>query len=143
MDSNQDDLKTHICPICKDEFCVNGCADVHSGLSCASYQTLIQKEGKAFYSILRKDHIKTCGKCGAWIEKTKGCNHITCKCKHEFCYLCGIEWKNCDCDQFGDDFDDSSDSEIGHYSDSSDDFNFPIIRQRVRVFNHSDSSSSD
>lgn len=33
------------------------------------------------------------------VEKVEGCNHITCKCKYEFCYLCGGAWNkgNHDC----------------------------------------------
>lgn len=26
------------------------------------------------------------------LEKTEGCNHMTCKCGHQFCYLCGERW---------------------------------------------------
>mmetsp|Transcript_32332 Transcript_32332/g.54488 ORF Transcript_32332/g.54488 Transcript_32332/m.54488 type:complete len:522 (+) Transcript_32332:136-1701(+) len=28
--------------------------------------------------------------CGAIVEKNRGCNHMTCRCKTEFCYLCGV-----------------------------------------------------
>ncbi|OHS98623.1 IBR domain containing protein [Tritrichomonas foetus] len=36
---------------------------------------------------------KPCGKCGARIEKTGGCNHMKCvNCGFEFCWICGHEW---------------------------------------------------
>jgi ariadne-1 len=32
-------------------------------------------------------------KCGRPIEKSTGCNHMTCKvCSHEFCWLCMGKW---------------------------------------------------
>ncbi|RVD81891.1 uncharacterized protein DFL_009738 [Arthrobotrys flagrans] len=38
-----------------------------------------------------------CGKCNHLVELTMGCFHMTCRCGHQFCYLCGVEWKNCGC----------------------------------------------
>jgi hypothetical protein len=36
---------------------------------------------------------KACPKCHVFIERNKGCIHMTCKqCKCEFCYLCNKEW---------------------------------------------------
>ena len=28
------------------------------------------------------------------IERSQGCNHMTCRCGHQFCYICGKDWKN-------------------------------------------------
>ena len=41
--------------------------------------------------------MKKCLRCRFWIQKNQGCNHITCICKNEFCYICGKKWKTCDC----------------------------------------------
>jgi len=46
-----------------------------------------------------------CPNCGAFIERSAGCNHMTCRCKHEYCWLCGGKWKEngsrrCDCPHF-------------------------------------------
>ena len=113
MKKNDNSLKKYSCPICKEEFCVNGCPETHKGLTCQQYQNLIKKEGNEFYNIVKKNHIKTCEKCGAWIEKNKGCNHITCKCTYQFCYICGVQWKNCNCGLY----DKVDDSEISENSD--------------------------
>lgn len=32
--------------------------------------------------------IKECPKCERSIYKNGGCNHMTCKCQFEFCWLC-------------------------------------------------------
>ncbi|WVO12476.1 hypothetical protein L204_100076 [Cryptococcus depauperatus] len=37
---------------------------------------------------------KECPKCGSTIEKSGGCNHMTCKkCKYEFCWVCMGPWE--------------------------------------------------
>ncbi|KAI8905485.1 hypothetical protein EDD86DRAFT_257483 [Gorgonomyces haynaldii] len=44
---------------------------------------------------------KICPGCGAGIEKTGDCNHMTCMiCKTEFCYVCNANWipRTCNCD---------------------------------------------
>jgi len=33
-------------------------------------------------------------KCDNRIEKNQGCNHMTCPCKHEFCWICLEDWKS-------------------------------------------------
>lgn len=37
---------------------------------------------------------KKCPRCNNAIEKNKGCNHMTCKCKFEFCWYCLEECTN-------------------------------------------------
>lgn len=35
--------------------------------------------------------------CGSIIELTYGCNHMSCRCGHQFCYVCGVRWRGCSC----------------------------------------------
>lgn len=30
-----------------------------------------------------------CPRCSRWVSKSRGCNHMTCVCSENFCYLCG------------------------------------------------------
>ncbi|KAF1977027.1 hypothetical protein BU23DRAFT_662342 [Bimuria novae-zelandiae CBS 107.79] len=42
---------------------------------------------------------QTCYRCGSLVILRSGCYHMTCRCHAEFCYLCGTEWKGCQCRQ--------------------------------------------
>ncbi|RDA95856.1 hypothetical protein CP533_5165 [Ophiocordyceps camponoti-saundersi (nom. inval.)] len=39
-----------------------------------------------------------CYSCARLVELAHGCNHITCICRAEFCYVCGRPWKTCGCE---------------------------------------------
>ncbi|KAH6896008.1 hypothetical protein B0T10DRAFT_587620 [Thelonectria olida] len=38
-----------------------------------------------------------CRSCARVVELGTGCNHITCWCGAEFCYICNVNWKECQC----------------------------------------------
>lgn len=42
-----------------------------------------------------------CPSCMAFIERVDGCNHMTCRCGHEFCWLCGHVYGVCGCQLYG------------------------------------------
>ncbi len=39
-----------------------------------------------------KSGCRRCYKCRTLVELTHGCSHITCRCKAQFCYICGAVW---------------------------------------------------
>ncbi|KAK8051665.1 ibr finger domain protein [Apiospora rasikravindrae] len=41
-----------------------------------------------------------CPKCRTMVELDVGCNHMTCRCGAQFCYVCGATWKQCDCERW-------------------------------------------
>ncbi|KAF2750156.1 hypothetical protein M011DRAFT_474627 [Sporormia fimetaria CBS 119925] len=47
---------------------------------------------------------RQCGRCKNLVDLFQGCFHITCRCGHQFCYLCGVQWKHCTCPQFAEDY---------------------------------------
>lgn len=44
-----------------------------------------------------------CYNCSSIVELKDGCNHMTCRCKAEFCMRCAAKWKTCDCPWFNHD----------------------------------------
>ncbi|KAG5914026.1 hypothetical protein E4U53_004725 [Claviceps sorghi] len=38
-----------------------------------------------------------CFNCHAMVEHRDACEHMTCRCGFEFCYICGLRWKTCRC----------------------------------------------
>ncbi|KAG5958948.1 hypothetical protein E4U56_005241 [Claviceps arundinis] len=41
-----------------------------------------------------------CYSCRRLVDLNTGCNHMTCRCGAQFCYVCGVQWKQCDCAQW-------------------------------------------
>ncbi|KAF2786714.1 hypothetical protein K505DRAFT_259292, partial [Melanomma pulvis-pyrius CBS 109.77] len=37
--------------------------------------------------------IKRCPGCGSWLEHKEACNHMTCDCRHQFCFICLQPWE--------------------------------------------------
>lgn len=42
-----------------------------------------------------KKNSKPCPKCSLAVTKNDGCNHMTCRCGHQFCWICRREWNDC------------------------------------------------
>ncbi|KAG6031687.1 hypothetical protein E4U41_007485 [Claviceps citrina] len=40
---------------------------------------------------------KRCFNCHAMVEHREACQHMTCRCGSEFCYVCCLPWKTCQC----------------------------------------------
>ncbi|KAF3928296.1 hypothetical protein AA313_de0209059 [Arthrobotrys entomopaga] len=77
---------TRVCSLCKNED--------HRGL-CRRDEGL-----EAVMLAAGQNGWRRCFKCQRMIELQHGCHHMTCHCKAEFCYVCGVKWKNCNCAMF-------------------------------------------
>jgi hypothetical protein len=78
--------RTKTCPSCEVEF--------HSGFTCAQYQE--SRKEQTFSDVRTKAWLSRKAKlcvCGRWVQKTVGCDHITCKCGEQWCYICGVSYK--------------------------------------------------
>ncbi len=53
-----------------------------------------------FIKIAKEEGWQRCFNCSATVELKEGCNHMTCRCRAEFCMICGLKWKTCDCPWF-------------------------------------------
>lgn len=40
---------------------------------------------------------KRCSQCNALVEHREACQHMTCRCGYQFCYVCNRRWRTCQC----------------------------------------------
>jgi len=40
---------------------------------------------------------RRCLRCGVLVEHRDACQHMTCRCGGQFCYVCGAAWRTCSC----------------------------------------------
>ncbi|KIW11353.1 hypothetical protein PV08_10653 [Exophiala spinifera] len=79
--------KTRVCGICSQK--------MHVSRDCPK-----DPETKAFVQVAKEKGWQRCYNCSAMVELKEGCNHMTCRCTAEFCMICGLKWKSCDCPWF-------------------------------------------
>ncbi|KAG2496817.1 hypothetical protein HYH03_005223 [Edaphochlamys debaryana] len=104
------------CPACRHKFCAHCRTAWHKRRSCARHQAYLAgggpaapgaagAGGPAAVAALRRCGVRTCPGCRQGVVKASGCNHMTCVCGSEFCYVCGKGYllgrKLCMCDKFG------------------------------------------
>ncbi|OQR98676.1 hypothetical protein ACHHYP_20356 [Achlya hypogyna] len=82
---------TAVCPGCQIRICAECSARAHEG-SC-----LEAAEDEALLELGGREGWQRCPRCRRMIELVQGCNHMTCKCGAEFCYVCAARWKACEC----------------------------------------------
>jgi E3 ubiquitin-protein ligase RNF144 len=91
------------CPYCKMSMCCKCKIPWHAGFTCEAYQQLPESERNeadlALLLLARENKWQRCPRCKMWIELKEGCKHMTCRCSHQFCYLCCSPWipRSCSC----------------------------------------------
>ncbi|EME42772.1 hypothetical protein DOTSEDRAFT_176057 [Dothistroma septosporum NZE10] len=83
-----------VCSSCATSTCCICNNEAHEGLDCPDDPALRETRRVAL-----ENGWQTCPGCNGLVQLRSGCNHMTCRCKTEFCYVCGARWKNCPCDQ--------------------------------------------
>lgn len=77
-----------ICRNCRTKVCVTCKRNSHRiGQDCPEDWEL-----DAVLKIGEKSGWRRCYKCRTLVELTQGCTHMTCRCKAQFCYICGAVW---------------------------------------------------
>lgn len=80
--------RQHTCTNCLQPTCA-ACHEPHTGMSCVDYREFKSGNRVALLELKKKLGIKDCPKCTTPIEKTDGCNHITCgACQAHICWVC-------------------------------------------------------
>ncbi|KAL7721492.1 RBR-type E3 ubiquitin transferase [Entamoeba marina] len=83
------------CSKCKYAFCFKCKEPWHADFTCEEYKQwkLDHAKGDNAYADFLRNHTKPCPKCKKPIEKSGGCNHMTCACGYHFCWVCLKEYK--------------------------------------------------
>ena len=79
--------KTKVCCLCNNKW--------HNSKECPK-----DAATQEFIKVAKKEGWQRCYNCKATVELVQGCNHMTCRCRAEFCMICGLQWKTCDCPWF-------------------------------------------
>lgn len=61
-------------------------------MSCGEWRAHRQADDAALERLASRERWRNCPHCRRTVELLSGCNHITCKCGHEFCYVCGTSY---------------------------------------------------
>ncbi|TVY78338.1 putative E3 ubiquitin-protein ligase ariadne-2 [Lachnellula suecica] len=85
------------CLACKRVTCTMCKAEAHTG-DCPADTTL-----QLLLDTAHENGWQRCHACRRLVELDMGCNHITCFCGAQFCYICARPWKNCQCEQWNED----------------------------------------
>ena len=83
------------CSRCKTKVCTTCNGKWHTSRECPKDEATAR-----FAEIAKKEGWQRCFNCSATVELKEGCNHMTCRCRAEFCMICGVKWKSCDCPWF-------------------------------------------
>ncbi|MFH4975761.1 hypothetical protein AB6A40_002470 [Gnathostoma spinigerum] len=84
---------------CGHSHCVMCKRTWHWPLSCnlaERYNDVLESYGESMVHARRKKIVglRRCPSCRSFFERSYGCNHITCACSYEFCYVCGGKWNS-------------------------------------------------
>ncbi|RKK92936.1 hypothetical protein BFJ71_g9928 [Fusarium oxysporum] len=84
------------CLLCDTHTCRDCGERGHPGQPC--------REGAAeedVWATMDENRTVNCPGCGRMIELAEACNHMTCPCGQEFCFICGRVWHTCNCPVYG------------------------------------------
>jgi hypothetical protein len=78
----------YTCPNCFEPLCTS-CHARHGDYTCVEYKDIASGGYEALERLKRELNIKDCPKCTTPMEKTEGCNHMTCGgCRAHICWVC-------------------------------------------------------
>ena len=52
------------------------------------------EDAEAILNLKKNFQFKKCPFCRRLVERNRGCDHMTCKCRGEFCYRCEKKWSS-------------------------------------------------
>ncbi|GMF13546.1 unnamed protein product [Phytophthora lilii] len=94
---------------CKKEFPADYVREALDALELETYERFLQEKhwrtldlqsDREYALVVQQQHGVQCPGCGVGVQKSVGCNRMTCLNHHEFCYLCARQWKTCQCSYY-------------------------------------------
>ncbi|KAH6855024.1 hypothetical protein B0I37DRAFT_305567 [Chaetomium sp. MPI-CAGE-AT-0009] len=77
-----------LCQACRTQVCLLCKRNAHDlGQDCPE-----DRDSEAVLRMGETSGWRRCYKCRSLVELAQGCTHITCRCKAQFCYICGAVW---------------------------------------------------
>ncbi|KAF9267573.1 hypothetical protein L218DRAFT_995807 [Marasmius fiardii PR-910] len=78
------------CPSCLAPMCTKCHEEGHEGMTCEERRVYANPEEQERLNDewARTAGVKRCPQCQVWLEKTEGCNHMSCKCGAHICWVC-------------------------------------------------------
>ena len=89
---NNPSYSSEVTCTCGFTWCFKCTQESHRPLSCEmlnQWEKRVNNDGSDSWILA---NTKVCPKCKNYIEKNLGCMHMTCKCGHQFCWLCLGDW---------------------------------------------------
>ncbi|ORX97238.1 hypothetical protein BCR34DRAFT_497048 [Clohesyomyces aquaticus] len=83
------------CGRCSTKVCVQCNNKFHTRRECPR-----DEETNRFVQMAKEKGWQRCYSCKAVVELKEGCNHMTCRCTAQFCMVCALPWKTCNCPWF-------------------------------------------
>jgi IBR domain, a half RING-finger domain len=100
LEMDQSDGRRMVCAKCLACFC-GLCrrpwelgSHLHSQTACAKYRRKLpfRSEDTDFEFVAQLANARTCPGCSLRTQRSDGCNHMTCPCGYEWCYICERRW---------------------------------------------------
>ena len=78
------------CPSCFSTICPSCHEEAHEGMTCDERKLHINpaEQERLTNEWAAMNGVKKCPTCSVWLEKTEGCNHMSCKCGAHICWRC-------------------------------------------------------
>ncbi|KAI2469897.1 hypothetical protein F4781DRAFT_421693 [Annulohypoxylon bovei var. microspora] len=92
---HQNGRKVGKCGTCQTRVCCDCNNRWHGSGPCP-----VDEEMNQFLQQAKEEGWQRCYSCRNMVELKEGCNHMTCRCGAEFCMICGLKWKTCECPWF-------------------------------------------